>query len=55
MASFRQTPMTREAANRIVKATVAQHGNKIPPRSVATRVDATVQRREETQDRTKPR
>lgn len=49
MAKSKPTPMTREAATRIVKATVKQNGGQIPAGSVATRVDAAVQRREAVQ------
>ncbi|CAM4377319.1 hypothetical protein COAQ111491_20450 [Comamonas aquatilis] len=38
------SPMTREAASRIASTTAKKTGGKIPPKSFASRADATVQR-----------
>lgn len=38
------SPMTREAASRIASTTATKTGGKIPPKSFASRADATVQR-----------
>jgi hypothetical protein len=44
MSKSKPAPMTREAATRMVKATAEKNGGRIPAGSVASRVDATVQR-----------
>jgi hypothetical protein len=44
MSKTKPTPMTREAANRIVAATVPKHGGQIPAKSFVSRVDAALQR-----------
>lgn len=44
MSKGKSTPMTREAASRIASATATKNGGKIPPKSFASRADATVQR-----------
>lgn len=40
------TPMTHQAARRIVSSTAINNGGKIPPKSVASRVYANVQRKQ---------
>ena len=44
MSKSKSTPMTREAAIRIAKATAAKHGGQIPANSFASHADATVQK-----------
>lgn len=43
MSKSKSSPITREAATRIVKAAAAKNGGQIPPKSFASHADATVQ------------
>lgn len=42
----KKTAITRNDVSRIVSTTAINNGGKIPPKSFATRADATVQRRQ---------
>jgi hypothetical protein len=53
MSQTKPTPMTREAVTRIVKATTAKHGGRIPAKSFASHADATVQREASKQAKSK--
>jgi hypothetical protein len=44
MKSSKSTPMTRQAASRIASVASRQNHGQIPPRSFASRADATAQR-----------
>lgn len=44
MSKGKSTPMTPEAASRIASAIATKNSGKIPPKSFASRADATVQR-----------
>ena len=46
MSQRKPTPMTREAASRIIRKETIDNEGKIPPNSFSTRVDSTIQKRE---------